>query len=340
MITALAWLPMVPLTMLSGRFTSGVREPFLYDYEVHTKLLFSLPLMILAEMAVYVRTRSVPAQLIERQIITDSVCFAFNKVISSAMRLRDSVSAEIALLFLAVLAGYYIWPDASGPGLDTWYVTVTHSALHRTLAGWWYAFVSVPLFQFVLLRWYYRIFIWCRFLFQVSRLDLNLVPLHPDRCCALGFLDTATAGFAPLLMANSSLAAGFIAAHIKRDGASFLDYKFELIGMVAFLLLIFLGPLCVFIPKLNHAKVTGLETYGCLESRYAFGFAGKGTHDAAAEDERFWGPAADIRSLAALANSLRAVGETKLLPINKATILMFVGVMALPFVLPVLTMSR
>ena len=41
--------------------------------------------------------------------------------------------------------------------------------------------VSVPLFQFILLRWYFRIFIWARFLWQVSRIDLAYAPAHPDR---------------------------------------------------------------------------------------------------------------------------------------------------------------
>jgi hypothetical protein len=36
--------------------------------------------------------------------------------------------------------------------------------------------VSLPVFQFLLLRWYFRLVIWARFLWQVSRLKLALVP--------------------------------------------------------------------------------------------------------------------------------------------------------------------
>jgi len=329
-ITALAWLPMVPLTILSGRFAGVLREPFLYDYKVHTKLLFSLPLMILAEMVVYMGMRSIPAQFVERHIITDSLRPAFDKVVSSAMRLRNSVFAEAALLLLVVFSGHYIWPDAPALHSDTWYATVTDSVLCRTPAGRWYAFVSVPVFQFILLRWYYRIFIWYRFLFQVSRLDLNLAPLHPDRCCGLGFLGNATSAFAPLLMAHSGLAAGFVASRIVRDGTALPNYKFELIGMALFLLLIFLGPLCVLIPKLTDARLAGLQTYGRLESEYAVGLAGNGTHGGTAEGEPFWGTAADIRSRVALANSFRVVREIKLVPIDREAIVWLVAAIALP----------
>jgi len=47
-----------------------------------------------------------------RQIITDNVRPAFNMVISSAMRLRNSLAAEIALLLFAVLVG----PTSGGVG--------------------------------------------------------------------------------------------------------------------------------------------------------------------------------------------------------------------------------
>src|SRR3954464_1429891 len=67
-ITAVVWLPLLALTILGGRFAGGVPVPFLYDFEVHARLLFSLPLMIVAEMVVYIRMRAIAAQFEERQI--------------------------------------------------------------------------------------------------------------------------------------------------------------------------------------------------------------------------------------------------------------------------------
>ncbi len=71
---------------------------------------------------------------------------------------------------------------------DTWYAAVTAGEKVLAPAGYWYQFVSLPVFQFIMLRWYFRLFIWGRLLWQVSRLDLNLVPSHPDGSCGLGFL--------------------------------------------------------------------------------------------------------------------------------------------------------
>src|SRR3954447_8872874 len=97
-LTAVAWLPLVLLTILGGRFAGGVPVPFLRDFEVHARLLFSLPMLILAEMVVYIRMRAIVSQFLERHIVTEDIRPAFNSIISSAMRLRNYTPIEIALL--------------------------------------------------------------------------------------------------------------------------------------------------------------------------------------------------------------------------------------------------
>ena len=341
-ITSLAWLPLIALTIVGGRFADGVKVPFLYDFEVHARLLFALPLLVFAELIVYIRMRAIVPQFIERRIITDDIRSTFNGIISSAIGLRNSLLAEISLLLLVILVGPQVWRLSLALRSDTWYGTVSSSTLSYTAAGYWYAFVSVPVFQFILLRWYYRIIIWCRFLFQVSRLDLNLIALHPDRCCGLGFLGNVVFSFAPLLMAHSGIVAGYIANRILHEGATLPDYRFDLLSMAVLLLAIVLGPLCVFIPKLNRARLAGLRTYGGLASDYVVGFAEKWTRVANGvstnpQSEPLLG-SADIQSLADLANSFAVVKEVKLVPFGRDTAIRFLLVIATPIAPLALTM--
>jgi hypothetical protein len=58
------------------------------------------------------------------------------------------------------------------------------------------------------LRWYFRIFIWMRFLWQVSRIELSLVPTHPDRVGGMGFLGNTVYAFTPLAVAHGAQLAG------------------------------------------------------------------------------------------------------------------------------------
>jgi hypothetical protein len=118
----------------------------------------------------------------------------------------------------------------------------------------WYGYLSLPIFQFLLCRWYFRIFIWARFLWQVSRINLSLVPTHPDRVGGLGFLSDTVYAFLPLLIAHGALLAGLLGDRIYHLGAKLPDFMLEVLLLVIFLTCVVLGPLLVFAPQLAQAK--------------------------------------------------------------------------------------
>ena len=316
--------------------------PFLYDIEMQARFLVALPLLIAAELLVHQRLRLVVGQFIDRDIITEAVLPKFREVIASAMKLRNSVAIELILFILVFVGGYYLWSAVSGmakigAGAGTWYATVTDGGTHLSPAGYWYIFVSRPLFQFILIRWYFRLFIWARFLWQSSRLELNLIPTHPDRAAGLGFLGASSAAFMPLLMAHGALVAGLIANPIFFAGAKLTDFKMEIIGVVVFLLLIVLGPLLVFSPRLMRAKRTGLREYGMLASRYVREFDLKWVRGGAADDEPLIG-SGDIQSLADLGNSFQVIRDIQPFPFGRDTVIQLVVITLLPILPLVLTM--
>src|SRR4030095_14037422 len=92
-------------------------------------------------------------------------------------------------------------------------------------AGLWLVFVSLPLLQFLLLRWYFRLFIWVRFLWQVSRLDLDLAVIRPGRSARLVSLADSRVAFVPLAAAHGALFAGMIADRILFTGADLVDFQ-------------------------------------------------------------------------------------------------------------------
>ena len=122
--------------------------------------------------------------------------------------------------------------------------------------------------QFLLLRWYFRLFIWAHALWQVSRLELALIPTHPDRSGGLSFLAQVSYTFAPFAVAQGALCAGTIADRILYGGATLPDFKLEPLGVVPVMALVVLGPMLVFAPKLAAVKREGLREYGTLAQRY------------------------------------------------------------------------
>jgi hypothetical protein len=336
-ISALVWVPLLVLTLLDGRCLSGVKIPFLYDFEVQIRLLVSLPLLIAAEVIIHTRMKAIVAQFKGRQIVTPAIQTQFDSLIQSALRLRNSMAIELGLIVFVLFTGAWIWRTVSGLHSDTWYAFATSGGSVKTPAGYWYQFVSVPIVQFIGLRWYFRIFIWARLLLQISRLDLNLVPTHPDRSCGLGFLDGIVLAMAPFLLAHSCLLSGYLANRILYEGAKLPDYYLEIGILAVFLSLLALGPLCVFTPRLLRARREGLYTYGQLASNYVIGFDRKWIGGERSPQEPLVG-SSDIQSLADLANSFAIVRSITPFPFGRGSLIGLVIVIALPLLPLGLTM--
>lgn len=337
-ISLFTWLPLMVLSLASGQvIESGIKVPFLYDIDVHVRFLVALPLMLIAELVIHQRIRLTIQQFIERRVISPQTWPKFAELIASAVRLRNSITIEILLIILVFTTGHFIWAHQMALESATWYATMIDGHQAYSPAGYWYAYASVPIFQFILMRWYFRIFIWARFLWQVAHLDLHLIPTHPDRAGGLGFLGGSVAAYLPLLLSHGAMVAGLIANHIFHDGKTLLEFKPELFAMVAFLLLLVLGPLCVFAPRLAHTKRQGLLEYGGLASRYVREFDDKWLRGGAAADEQLVG-SGDIQSLNDLAGGFDVVQTMRLFPFNKTAVLQTAIVTLVPVLPLTLTM--
>jgi hypothetical protein len=339
LITLLAWLPLLVLSLIEGEALGGrAAVPFLLDIEVHVRFLIALPLLIIAELVVHQRMRFVVRQFLERNLIPQSALPRFERAIASAFRLRNSVLAEVLLIALVYAVGILlIWRHYVALSTDTWYAVPTAEGLKLSVTGAWYGYVSLPIYQFLLVRWYYRMFIWSRFLWQVSRIDLSIVPTHPDRVGGLGFLANTVYAFLPLAVAHGAMLAGPIANRIFYLGATLPEWKVEIGVLVVFLVCLVLGPLLVFAPQLAQAKRTGNREYGTLAERYVREFDAKWLRGGAPADEPLVG-SADIQSLADLANSFEVVRTMHIAPITRDSLLRLVVATVAPIVPLVLTM--
>jgi hypothetical protein len=306
--------------------------------EVHIRFLVALPLLIIAELVVHQRMRPLLQQFLERSLIPKDAMARFHAIIASAFRLRNSVLAEVLLIALVYGVGVLIvWRHYWALDAATWYATPSAEGAKLSLAGIWYGYVSLPIFQFLLVRWYFRLFIWARLLWQVSRIELRLVPTHPDRVGGLGFLSNTVYAFIPLAVAHGALLAGMLANRIILLGATLPQFKVEIAVMVVFVLCVVLCPLLVFAPQLAQAKRTGLREYGTLAERYVREFDAKWLRGGAPADEPFVG-SGDIQSLADLGNSYEVVRTMRVAPVTKEAVIQLVVATLAPIVPLLLTM--
>jgi len=336
-ITLIAWPPLLLLAALGHRLAGAtVQLPFLRDIEAHVRLLVALPVLIAAELLVHSRIRPIVKAFLSRRIVRQQDLPKFIAAIDSAMNVRNSVPLELGILGFVYSVGQWSWRTQGALlSTSTWYAIPQDGHLHLTAAGYWYAFVTIPIFQFILLRWYLRFFIWFRFLWQVSRLDLNLIPTHPDRAAGLAFLGKSAYAFSPILFAQGALLAGLIASRVLHGGEKLLSFKMEAIGFIAFFLVLVLGPLTMFTPQLAGAKRKGLSDYGRFASSYVEAFEQKwvvrnpsADHSLSANDEILG--SGDIQSLADLGNSYALVRDMRPIPFDMQDIVRLAAVTAVP----------
>jgi hypothetical protein len=171
----------------------------------------------------------------------------------------------------------------------------------------------------------------------VSRIELQLVPTHPDRVGGLGFLAATSHAFIPLLMAHGALLAGNLANLIFHAGASLTQFRLEILLLVIVMVILVVGPLLVFAPQLARARRAGLREYGTVAQRYVRDFDAKWVRGSGTADEPMLG-SGDIQSLADLGTSFSVVQDMRVVPVTKQAMFQLCLATVAPIVPLVLTL--
>lgn len=337
-IVAVAWLPLLFLTAVDGTLAgSGVAISFLRDVEAQARLLVALPLLLIAETIADDRVSPTVRRFVERRIVGVEDLPAFNAAVRSTSRLCGSIVLEAGLLVLVYTAGRWLWRGGMATAPSVWYKRAGSGGLELTPAGDWYVLVSIPLFQFMLLRWYLRMALWARLLWRISRLRLHLTVAHPDRVGGIGFLKIAAYGFWPVLFAQGALASGLIGGRVLYGGETLASFAVTAGSALALMVLFVLGPLLLFTPQLDRARRTGTGEYGLLANQIVFAFEQKWLRGGRADVD----PAAsqgDFQALADLAQGYQPIGEMRLVPFDMTDVARLAAATAAPLLPLALTM--
>jgi hypothetical protein len=333
----ISWLPLAVLSAAQSFFEQpDALESFGFDFAVHARCLVTVPLFIFAEVLIAPRLGWIARHFLDSGLVTSQDRPRFDAAVASTRRLHDSLLLEVGTIaltiFLVVVLGLSV-PLAQFPH---WYRAVGVLP-HFSPAGWWHVLVSLPLLLVLFLGWMWRLFLWTRFLWLMSRLDLQLVPAHPDRVAGLRFVAHSLRAFSVLALALGALVAGAAANGIVHEGTPPLAYKHIFLGLVVLVVVLFNGPLLVFTGQLHRQWRRGVCEYGALAS-------GIGQ-----QLERKWFPrqgkiggesleAPDFSATTDLYSVVANVYEMRLIPIGLKSVLPLVVATLLPFV-PLLLMA-
>jgi hypothetical protein len=328
---AATWLPLLVLTAMHRTAVGGVALPFLQDIQAHARFLVALPMILLTDFTTYTYLSPQASMFLRRGLIRDQDRARYDAAVNSTRRLRDSFILELISLLLVIGLRMALGQSQIASPESSWYHDSAGGRVTLTAAGRYYLLVALPILQFLMLRFAFRLLLWWRWLWKVSRLGLALNPMHPDRAGGLGFLALSVRAFMPALLAEGALLSGRVANAALYQHVDILAFKWEAVGVVLFLVLLVLFPLIFFTPQLLRGKRAGLIAYGTLASRYVSEFDTKWVRGGAPEGELLLG-SADIQSLADLANSFSVVDTMRGVPFDRSAIIQTV----LPILIPLL----
>ena len=323
------WAPLVVLTLLLKPRTIG---DLLTDYVVNVRMLIAVPVLLAGQVLMENVCRMILRQIREAELLSSPDEAKMDLTILSLVRLRDSFVAEAVIVVIAYLQ-FATKIRSSQVIAHVWGLNDMGTGLHLSAAGWYFAVVSQLLYQLLLGISLWKWLLWIFFLFRLSRLDLHLVPTHPDHHGGLGFLGMSPVAIAPTVFVASAAIGSTWRTEILKYGAHLKDFKIEAIVLLVVLLLVAMGPLVFFVPKLNRLLRMGILQYGTLGQLHSTEFHKKWILNRTGHEEEFLA-APEISSLIDFASSYENVEKLQPFPLDRASLVAVILAVAIPM-LPV-----
>lgn len=326
------WLPVALFAWADGTAIGGVTLPLVKDLVVHVRFLLAVPLLVLGEVLLGRALRGVLTYLGMSGIVPPQEEPALVSILEEARRRRDSLIAELILLAIAFGGAALSFGSTRELflGASSWRMHETSEGIELTRAGLWHAVVSIPLFQFLLLRWLWRLVIWAGVLRRIARLDLSLIASHPDGAGGLGFVGIGQLGFSAFLFAFNAVISAQIGEAALYAHQSLAEQRAVIIGAIVISLLLVLAPLAVFVGKLGGVKRVGRLRYGAMASHHGRHFEQRWLGSTDPPNESIL-EAPDISSLADVEPGFARVQKMRPMPVGRAELVPLALACALPY---------
>jgi hypothetical protein len=332
----ITWLPLFVFSAVDGwAFGHRVKIPFIRDFAVNVRFLIALPILILAESGIDRQWRIAVQEFLRSKLVADADVPVYEALLEKSKRLRDLVLPELLLFVGAFLPSLFFRTEPLMSGVSNWH-TIGIGVGDLTLAGWWFNFVSAPLFRFLLLRWIWRLSLGTILLWHVSKMKLYLVATHADLAAGLGFLSQGQKAFSPIVFAGGAVIAAQVGNSIAYQGATLSSMKLPIIAYGVLALILLVAPLLVVTPLLVEVKKKALLEYGALVTVHNQEFDQKWIQEEPSSNKILLGHP-DPSSLIDLGSSFTVIRQMGFIPIDKQTLLTLALAAALP-ILPVVVL--
>jgi hypothetical protein len=327
------WVPVAVSALLQNRALPGaVQEPLLGHFGIHVRCLVAIPLLVVAEAVSHgVTTRLVP-QFLNAGLVAGAERERLREVLRGVGRLRDRTLPWVVIVSLV----FALLLVAPAPAADHELAWTGEAAPSFDFGVLWFRWVTRPVFTVLLLAWLWRLLLAFVLCTRLSRLELSLVPTHPDGAGGLGFLEGLPLAFSPVVFALSATLASRWAHDVVYHDVHVAALRMPMIAFGVVVLLLFLAPLLPWQRPLAAAKRRAELEYGALVARHGRlvrkrWILGESVGDEPLLSAPEIGPVADTLALHEAARKMRTlpIGRRSLIAILLPAAIPLVGVLAI-----------
>lgn len=267
-LVCITWIPTFLLSLIQGyHWGNSVTVPFLLEPANNIKMLLVIPLLILANNKVDGRVSRVVRQFVKNGMVNESNKVKFLKSLKRIDDIVESIWPELTI-FVIIFINLSIRWVANDSFVTSWVFPYAEDENDLSWAGVYLAVISLPILQFLLLRWIWRWVLYARLMFLMAKCELRLYPTHPDKAGGLAYL-----GSPPLVFGSLSFILGLIFGGTLLNYSLYFGFKLEqeipLLATFALLILILnVLPLIFFFPAMRKARKMAIYQYNSLEAEF------------------------------------------------------------------------
>jgi hypothetical protein len=262
-LALVTWLPIFVWALLERRALPGAAgEPMLSHFGIHVRCLVAIPLLVVAETVSHAVTTRLLPQFVRAGLVADSDRERFRDILGGIARLRDRALPWVVVIGLVVgIAMVAPTPPAN-------HELVWTGEVPGGFGAWWFDWVMRPVFTVLMLAWLWRLVLLFLLCARLARLDLQLVPTHPDGAGGLGFLESLPLAFSPVVLALSAVLASRWAHDVVYHGVHVEALRMPMIAFLVVSVVLFLAPLLPWQRPLAAAKRRAELEYGALVAHH------------------------------------------------------------------------
>jgi len=326
-------IPLIVLAKIQGGlYNPDIEIPLFDDYEALMRLFVALPIFFLADRKIDPVFNMFLDHMDDLIIGPDRE--KFDEMMRKLGKWINSVLPEILFLLSIYIKIYY--DIETKKDVSNWFSTGQVPNVQISYAGWWFLLYCLPIFQLVMIRWFWRWFLCVYLLFRLSRLKITIYAAHGDEAGGLSFIVALPFSFNIISFVMGMIISSNIAVDILHRGETVDQNILLIIFYILIMIILFLGPLLFFGNILIQEKIKGVMSYTALINQHHEAFITKWKKEGHVDQDKLLG-SPDVSSLADINGGYQAVKDMRLMLMTKKFFYRFVIMTAIPFVPLILT---